>query len=197
MNTLSVIMCLLLTSKIREENCFSMLHGLLLKVYKTYEAIRCFLFLVSVTTFKLVIMHHLHVKTESHVFFKWTIRVLCLVMQISWYRSSWKQHILDIPNAFVRRLMYEIVNESMIQDLKKVVMKNDKVGINFISWIQEPLTSSKLNHAQVEENLSIRTQKALTHTNKYLHVHSYSPLPETYFSTGHKYFELNLIFYWY
>ena len=73
---LSVILCLLLTSKIREENCFSMLHSLLLKVYKSYEAIRCFLFLVSVTTFKLVIMHHLHVKTESHVFFKWTIRVL-------------------------------------------------------------------------------------------------------------------------
>ena len=40
---------------------------------------------------------------------------------------------VDCSNFINEILMYEIVNESMIQDLKKVVMKNDKVGINFIS----------------------------------------------------------------
>ena len=42
-------------------------------------------------------------------------------------------------------------------------------SISFITWILEPLTSSKLNHAQVEENLSIRTQM-LSHirTNTYM-----------------------------
>ena len=42
-------------------------------------------------------------------------------------------------------------------------------SISFILWILEPLTSSKLNHAQVEENLSIRTQMhSHIRTNTYM-----------------------------
>ena len=130
-------MCLLLTSKIREENCFSMLHGLLLKVYKSYEAIRCFLFLVSVTTFKLVIMHHLHVKTESHVFFKWTIRVLwCHAEKLitKFMKTTYIGYLKCIFPSIISIILtkYAIVNDFLTQDLKRVVLKNDKVGINFI-----------------------------------------------------------------
>ena len=42
-------------------------------------------------------------------------------------------------------------------------------SISFSFWVSEPLTSSKLNHAQVEENLSIRTQMhSHIRTNTYM-----------------------------